>query len=223
MATFDEDKLFIRGWLAGAGMHRALRAVELGVEWHDGTRKDGVTPEFSHQLWQIQYVRTLADIRDLETVIITIALHDLPEDRRYDIKWLRGEFGDMAGNSVEAMSKKYFGKNVEKSPEHYYYQLALDEHASVAKGADRVHNQASMPGVFTLAKMQEFMIETEQYVLPMLKQARKNFPHQGTVYSGMRTRLNEQIHLIRTCANLTANPGIVDIDPPSLWAGGPQI
>jgi (p)ppGpp synthase/HD superfamily hydrolase len=214
MATFDEDKLFVRGWLAGAGMHRALRAVELGVEWHDGTRKDGVTPEFAHQLWQIQYVRTLTGIRDLETVITTIALHDLPEDRRYDLRWVRAEFGDVVGNSVEAMSKKFFGKNADKSPEHYHYQLALDECASIAKGADRVHNQSSMPGVFTLAKMHEFMTETEQFVLPMLKQARKNFPHQGTAYSSIRVRLKEQIHLITTCSNLHINPGVIDIDNP---------
>jgi hypothetical protein len=213
MNRFDQDKLFIRGWLAGAGMHRALRAVNLGLEWHDLTRKDGVTPEFSHQLWQIQFVRTLAGVRDLENVICTIALHDLPEDRRYDTRWVRVEFEDLVGASVEAMSKKIFGKNADKSNESYYYQLALDENASVAKGCDRVHNHSTMPGVFTVAKMNEFMLESEQYVLPMLKEARKNFPHQEAAYSGLRGRLKEQIHLIRTCVDIRHHPGIVDVDP----------
>lgn len=212
MSTFEEDKLFIRGWLSGAGMFTALKAVNLGLEWHDGTRKDGITPEFSHQLSQIQHVRTLAGIAHPEIVICTIALHDLPEDRRYDIRWVRSEFGDLIGNSVEVMSKKFYGKQAEKSSENYYYQLGLDPHASVAKGCDRVHNQSSMPGTFTVAKMEEFMQETETYTLPMLKEARKNFPFQESAYSGLRTRLKEQINLIRTCVNISANPGIVDVD-----------
>lgn len=218
MTRFDQDKLFIRGWLAGAGMHRALRAVNLGLDWHDGTRKDGVTPEFSHQLWQIQFVRTLAGVRDLESVIVTIALHDLPEDKRYDPRWVGAEFGEIVGRSVEAMSKKIFGRNADKSSESYYYNLALDEHASITKGCDRVHNHSSMPGVFTPAKMHEFMMESEQYVLPMLKEGRKNYPHQEAAYSGLRNRLKDQMHLIRTCLDIQKNPGIVDIDPPGALA-----
>jgi hypothetical protein len=70
-----------------------------------------------------------------------------------------------------------------------------------------------MPGVFTVAKMNEFMTETEQYVLPMLKEARKNFPHQEPAYSGLRVRIREQIHLIKTCVDIKKNPGIVDVDP----------
>lgn len=213
MQRFDQDKLFIRGWLAGAGMHSALRAVNLGLEWHDGTRKDGITPEYSHQLWQIQYARTLAGIRDMEGLIITIALHDLPEDRRYNPIWISTEFGEKNGRSVEAMSKKIYGKEAKKSNQSYYYNLGLDENGSAAKGIDRVHNHASMPGVFTVAKMNEFMGESEAFTLPMLKEARKNFPHQEPAYSNLRGRLKEQIHLIRTCVNIGANPGIVDVDP----------
>jgi (p)ppGpp synthase/HD superfamily hydrolase len=212
MSSFEEDKLYIRGWLSGAGMYTGLKAVNLGLEWHDGTRKDGVTPEFSHQLSQIQHVRTLAGVAFMEHTICTIALHDLPEDRRYDIKWVIDEFGPIVGRSVERMSKKYFGKQAEKSSENYYYELALDPNASIAKGCDRVHNQSSMPGVFTRAKMEEFMQETEAYTLPMLKEARKNHPFQESAYSGLRTRLKEQIHLIRTCVDIANNPGMVDVD-----------
>lgn len=214
MPTFDEQKLFIRAWLSGAGMNRAITAINLGLEWHDGTRKDGVTPEFSHQLWQIQAARTLVGIANLEEVICTIALHDLPEDKKYDLSSVFHLFGVRIGDSVDAMSKKFFGKDVDKAPKNYYYIIGLDENASVAKGLDRVHNQASMPGVFTLAKMEEMMAETEEFVLPMLKEARKKFPHQEPAYSALRVRLKEQIHLIRTCCHLALNPGIVGVDPP---------
>lgn len=200
--NFDQLKMLTRSWLQGAGMHEALRAVNLGLDWHTGTRKDGTTPEFTHQLSQIQHVRTLNGVVDLEAVICTIALHDLPEDKPYDLKWVFAEFGQQQGVSVDRMSKKRFGKNADKSPEYYYFELAFDQDASIAKGCDRVHNQASMPFVFSVAKMTEFMGETEQFVLPMLKQARKYFPQQEPAYTSLRHRLKEQIWLIKSCLQI---------------------
>ncbi len=202
--NFDQLKLITRSWLAGAHMYKALRAVNLGLDWHDGTRKDGTTPEFVHQLSQIQHVRSLAGItpEDLEIIICTIALHDLPEDKRYGIQWVYSEFGQPVGVPVEKMSKTYFGEQAEQSPERYYFDIGNDPHASISKGADRVHNHASMPGVFKVEKMLDYMTESDDYVLPMLKQARKNFPHQEIAYTALRHRLREQMYLIRSCLEI---------------------
>jgi (p)ppGpp synthase/HD superfamily hydrolase len=195
--NFNQLKMIVRAWLGGRGMHTALRAVNLGLEWHTGTRKDGTTPEFIHQLSQIQYVRSLADVAGLEDVITVIALHDLPEDYRYNIKWVHSEFGSVVGDSVERMSKKYYGVAADKSPENYYYSIGNDSVSSIAKGCDRVHNQSTLIGVFKIEKIKEFIAETEQYVLPMLKEARKNFPFQEVAYTALRYRLKEQIYFLR--------------------------
>jgi (p)ppGpp synthase/HD superfamily hydrolase len=199
--NLDQLKMITRSWLSGAGMTQALKAVNLGLQWHDGTQKDGTTPEFVHQLSQIQEVRGLAGISlsCLEIVICTIALHDLPEDKRYDIRWVYNDFGGTIGIAVEKMSKKYFGEDTEQSAERYYFDIGEDRFASLAKGCDRVHNHASMPGVFAPVKMMSYMDETEEYVLPMLKRARKNFPEQEVAYTTLRHRLREQMFLIRTC------------------------
>lgn len=201
--NFDQLKLLTRSWLGSAKMWHALKAVELGLEWHPGTRKDGITPEFTHQLSQIQHVRSIAGIEtdDLEIIICVIALHDLPEDKRYGIKWVYSEFGPLIGLGVERMSKKYFGENADQSNDRYYYDLATDRFASIAKGCDRVHNQSTMVGVLDIVK---YMAETEKYVLPMLKKARKNFSSQNIAYTALRHRLKEQIHLIRESYNLGA-------------------
>jgi (p)ppGpp synthase/HD superfamily hydrolase len=207
--NFDQLKLITRSWLSGAGMTQALRAVNLGLDWHDGTRKDGKTPEFTHQLSQIQEARGLAGITqpDLEIIICTIALHDLPEDKRYSIRWVYNDFGKLVGTAVEKMSKKYFGGNAEQSPERYYFDIGEDPFASDAKGCDRVHNHASMPGVFEPQKMLSYMDETDEYVRPMLKRARKNFPHQEIAYTTLRHRLREQMSLIRTCYEIGCAQG----------------
>jgi (p)ppGpp synthase/HD superfamily hydrolase len=202
--NFDNLKLMTRAWLSGAGMSKALRAVNLGLDWHNGTRKDGTTPEFTHQLSQIQHVRTLKGItdEDLEIIICGIALHDLPEDKRFSIRGVFNDFGLTIGMVVQKLSKKYFGENAEQSPERYYFDIGECPAASIIKGTDRVHNHASMPGVFAVDKMFNYMKESEDFVLPMLKRARKNFPHQEPAYSSLRHRLNEQMFLIRTCYDI---------------------
>lgn len=198
---FAKLKLVTKIWLESAKQFNALRAVNLGLDWHTDTRKDGITPEFTHQLSQIQNARGIAGIaeNDLETIICVIALHDLPEDKKYGIRWVYSEFGDAVGLGVERMSKKYFGENADQSDDRYYYDLAHNKHASIAKGCDRVHNQSTMIGILDIWK---YMDETEKYVLPMLKAARKNFGTQGIAYTTLRHRLKEQNFLIREAYKL---------------------
>lgn len=205
--NFDQLKILTRSYLNGAGMVDALRAVNLGLEWHTETRKDGVTPEYVHQLSQIQQVRSLRGVNDLEATICVIALHDLAEDKRYEPRWIYHEFNDRIGLAVERMSKKLYGKRANKSPENYYYEISQDELSSIAKGIDRKHNQATMPGVFDIPKMWEFMQETEDFVLPMLREARKKFPSQELAYTSLRHSLKEQIHLIKSCLTIGYEAG----------------
>jgi (p)ppGpp synthase/HD superfamily hydrolase len=217
---FPQLKLLVRSWLQGAGMHAALKAVNMGLEWHTGFRKDGVTPEYTHQLSQIFQIRSLKRIIDLEAVIVTIALHDLPEDKRFDIKMIGHEFGPERLQSVECMSKKFYEKDANKSSEQYYYALGLDRDASIAKGQDRVHNQASMTNVLgsfglqrTIAFIDKMITETETYVLPMLKQARKNFPEQEPAYTAFRHRLKEQIHITKSAIEIGRLAGSHNLMP----------
>jgi len=54
-----------------------------------------------------------------------------------------------------------------------------------------------MVGVFTLEKQSSYIDEVEKYFLPMLKQARKNFPEQVDAYLNVETMLNQQVSDIR--------------------------
>jgi len=64
------------------------------------------------------------------------------------------------------------------------------------KGADRIHNVQTMLGVFDLAKQQEYIHETEEYILPTLKEARRRFPHQEPAYENIKHMLQSQIELL---------------------------
>lgn len=54
-----------------------------------------------------------------------------------------------------------------------------------------------MVGTFTKEKQLSYTEETEKFVLPMLKTARRNFPEQESVYENEKLLLKSQIVLIR--------------------------
>ena len=48
--TYDKLLVSLRYWLLGREFYTALKAPRYAADYHTGLRKDGVTPEFEHQL-----------------------------------------------------------------------------------------------------------------------------------------------------------------------------
>lgn len=72
----------LRYWLSGRGYHQALRAMEMNRQLFSGTRKDGLTPEFDHHVYQALFARTLEPhFLFKEEVFTTIFFHDTLEDK----------------------------------------------------------------------------------------------------------------------------------------------
>lgn len=81
-ASYEKLTISLRYWLLGKGYIKALKAMEYAAQHHTGTRKDG-TPEFSHQIWQAHYIRSItALLVDPEACLIVCFLHDVVEDYR---------------------------------------------------------------------------------------------------------------------------------------------
>lgn len=197
MPSFDKRQTSLRYWLQGAGYFKALEAMEFARHYHIGVRKDGITPEFDHQVSIGQYVRTLHQgILYFEPTIATIFLHDVREDYGVSSEEIETRFGSMVANSVEAMTKEFRG--VKKPIQSVFDDIANDPCASIAKGADRIHNFSSMVGVFSLPKQKEYIAEGKDYFLPMLKAARRKFPQQEPIYENIKTMLNSQMTLIES-------------------------
>lgn len=190
--THIKERSTLLGWLQGQGWFNAVRALHFAEEYHCGLRKDGITPEFSHQVRISLYLTTLVPhFRQGEEVITTALLHDVCEDYDVTFEEIEAHFGPVARRSVTAMTKEYQG---ERLPADYIAHLqAEDEIASISKGADRIHNQSTAIGVFSAPKIEEYVEETRSHILPMLKAARKNFPHQNGAYQNIKTVLASQV------------------------------
>ena len=175
------EQASLRYWLDGRGYFKALRAWEFGSQFHQGTRKDGVTPEFHHQIGMTNLLRGLEPhLLHKEDTIVTIMLHDGVEDGGLELSVIEDKFGRRPRNAVHALSKVIRG--VKRSPEEVMMTISEDPIASIAKGVDRCNNQGSMLNVFSLEKQEEYLDETNAFILPMMKIARKKFPEQGPAY-----------------------------------------
>ena len=198
---FQKKLLTLRNQLIGARYHHALAALEFAIRFHTGTRKDGVTPEFQHQVEIALFALTLPDLMHRQEVIATIILHDVRED--YDITdreirdlfFQDADFASRVAQAVENMTKVFRG--VKKDEQALFDAMAQDPIASIAKGCDRMHNLQTMVGVFKIEKQKAYIQEVHDLFLPMLKKARRLFPHQVNAYENIKHVLTSQIELIQ--------------------------
>ena len=174
----------------------ALNMLEFAKEVHVGVRKDGETPEFQHQLEIAHFIRTLSDNLRNPALVIGLCLgHDILEDYSNKAPFVTFEqVVDISGremaDEIMIISKEY--KGIKLSTEEYYRNLARTPHGSIAKGGDRIHNQGSMANVFTTNKQLGYVDETENFVLPMLKIARRSFFDQEAAYENIKFVLKSQ-------------------------------
>jgi (p)ppGpp synthase/HD superfamily hydrolase len=194
-AYFVKRRVALIHYLAGRGYTVAQKAVAFAERHHTGLRKDGVTPEFQHLLEVALHVCTLRDLAHEEATIAAALLHDVREDYGVSHGTLVSLFGEQIAHSVACLSKVLDG--VKKPYELYFAEMAEDPVASLVKGCDRAHNFQSMPKVFSAAKQASYLDEGEQWFLPMLKTASRNFPEQFMAYQNVRHHLKAQMSLLR--------------------------
>lgn len=195
MTLHEHKKLrsAVRYYLAGKQWHIASKAMNFAEHYHTGTRKDGKTPEFDHQVRIAHFVRTLPDLMYPQETLATVFLHDVEED--YDVPPGEVEklFGVRIAFSNALLTKQFKDKVFLPS---YFDGIKNDSIASIVKGADRVHNLQSMIGPFDLEKQKAYIDEVKVYFLPMLKHARRLFPEQEAAYMNIKYMLVSQIELI---------------------------
>lgn len=189
MQPYEKKKLALRYYLTGKGYYTAAAALEFAADIHSGTRKDGCTPEFSHQISIAQYVRTLSVLYPELTIAVSL-LHDVREDYNTSDAELVQRFGQEITTACIILDKKG------KSSEDYYTECTQHPVASIVKPSDRIHNLQTMQGVFSLEKQRRYVDETTAFFFPLLKRARRKFPQQESAYENIKLVLGSQIQLI---------------------------
>lgn len=200
MDKFKKKILTLRQLLIGREFYNALTAMEFAARWHKGVRKDKVTPEFDHQVSIALFALTLPKVSFQEELIAVIMLHDVMEDYNISESEIRDLFDDpkFANTVVRSVINmtKVHRDGTKKDEALLFDAMAQDKVASIAKLCDRIHNFKTMVDVFTIEKQREYIEEGKTYFMPMLKKAKRNFPHQTMVYENLKHLLEMQMDLI---------------------------
>lgn len=196
--TYSKLEHALKYYLVGAKFHLALKAFNFAKQHHGGLRKDGVTPEFQHQLEIALYVTTLKGIPNEEELIFYALMHDVLEDNSsITIDDLLNElFPKHWVENLLLISKKYRGQKTVSDLDAYFYNMIECPSIILVKGIDRINNLQTMGGVFTIEKQLAYVTEVRTYFLPTLKIGAAKAPELFPAFMNVRTVLKCQVGLI---------------------------
>lgn len=162
---------------------------------HTNTRKDG-SNEFSHQLEMIAYAITFhAQLDDPLSVYCAILVHDVLEDYPEE----RGAMLSKFPSVVDLSTRLSKFKDTSSDRDTYYCffaSLAGCPVCSIVKIIDRIHNLSTAPGVFSVAKLHEYIRETENYYFGLIRECKLRYENRS-VYENLKFVLTTQVNTIQ--------------------------
>lgn len=171
-AHFDTDRMYtyMKGYCMGKNWPDAVSALSFAREQHrDQTRKDGQS-YLCHPL--AMACHAIAIGLDREDVVAACLLHDVVEDCGVKVDALP------VNDDIKAIVTRL--THIPAVPLRNYYENMTDsEPAMLVKLLDRCDNVSTMAGVFTLSKMMDYVRETKDYVLPLIRKVKDCFPNDS--------------------------------------------
>lgn len=159
---------------------------------HVNTRKDG-SREFSHQLEMIAFALTFhAQLDDPLSVYSAILVHDVLEDYPEQLGTMLLLFPEVVSLSTR-LSK---WKDEDGTYNGYFEELSKCSVCSIVKLIDRVHNLSTAPGVFSVAKLHEYIRETEKYYFELIRVCKLRYENRS-VYENLKFVLTTQVNTIQ--------------------------
>ena len=173
---FDPDHMYtyVKARAQAAGLTQTLAALPMMREKHDDAKRDGSekVPYRVHPLTLACHALAMNIVDD--DVLAAALLHDVVEDT--DTKPEELPVGDRVREAVKLVSyNTYLKKGEDRDPDKkdaikplYYGNIAKNPLAALVKCLDRCNNLSSMASGFKKEKMEKYVNQTDQYVVPLL-------------------------------------------------------
>lgn len=175
MKQFDENDMFtyLTDYSNKRTMPETRKALLFAREMHKNQlRKEGI-PYIIHPLTMACNLLALGICND--NVIATVLLHDVCEDCGVSVEEL--PVNAVVKRAVEAVTFDILeGETRQVAKKRYYDNILNNEEATITKLADRSHNVSSMAQAFSKERLREYIVETREYVLPLLYKAKERYP-----------------------------------------------
>ena len=169
----------VRTYARDCHLEQTLLSLRIMETAHSGryrkSKKGEKIPYIVHPLTLACHAMAM-NIAD-DTLLSACLLHDVLEDcpvTREDLaaRGIRPEILD----AVELVSfAEQPGKTHEEAKAAYYARIAQNKTASMVKVLDRCNNISTMATAFSRAKMADYILETERFVLPILDRIKHQY------------------------------------------------
>ncbi len=172
-----ELKEYLSDYFSKADMVQSQAALEYAIVKHrDQVRKEGI-PYIIHPMVMAKHALMLGLTED--DLVAVVLLHDVCEDCGVEPEGL--PVNENVRQGVYYMTcKKQEGETKAQAKERYYTQMAASREACIVKVLDRCHNVSSMAQAFSPRGMQAYIMETRQYILPILEQNIEKYPETAS-------------------------------------------
>ena len=171
--------------------YNSLVALPYGNLMHKDQKRKGGDPYYIHPLTMAHGAFNL-DLQSDE-MIAAILLHDVLEDCNQKREEL-----PVDENIREIVSLLTFVRNPDQTKEQdlfqYYSKIKYNFFATFAKFLDRRHNLSTMRGAFSFEKMGNYLIETMQFIYPLLEEAESRYPKYQIQSSILRNDIYHLVH-----------------------------
>ena len=188
--VFSEKNMYskMRTFAQAEGLKQVFKALPYMREAHFGQTRYPVrgssvrVPYIIHPLLMACQAHALG-IRD-DTVLTVILLHDVCEDCGILPEDL--PFSEEVRTAVALLTKdkKRFSElGKEKALEEYYEKIRTNKTAMIVKCIDRCNNISDMALCFSPEKMRSYILETEEYIIPILDYIKEHYmEYNSAVY-----------------------------------------
>ncbi|MDO4489607.1 MAG: hypothetical protein Q4B85_00825 [Lachnospiraceae bacterium] len=225
---FDENRLYslLEEYLESNGLSQSLALLPYMKEKHQGQVRQGKdkVPYYSHPLQVACHAIALGFIED--DLISAALLHDICEDCAIPP-------GELPASKETQLAVSVLTKQKLKKPEkhagtekwmlyheqerlrnHSYYEgIRSNRIAAIVKLLDRCNNLSCMCTAWKPEKLAEYIIETEEFILPLLQSLQRDYPeytsqcfliqyHMQSVMESVRHLILPQDRILSPCSGI---------------------
>ena len=177
--------VFLKGACKGLSFNDTLHVINAAEILHAGqVRKGSGEPYVNHPTMVTCQLFALG-VR--EEPILSVGMgHDILEDCETDADELRGRFG-VEPATVERL--RLMVHHPGQGWDEYMTPMYEDVALALPKISDRCNNVSTMGGAFTTAKIRSYIEETETYIIPLCKHAKRYWPQYSDAVFAMKYQI----------------------------------
>ena len=191
---------YLRGRLDGPGFEQPRAALVFARRAHAGQTRKGGAPYIVHPLSMACDAIACKGVTD--EIIATILLHDVCEDCNIPLSAL--PVNDVVRRGVKLMTLRPFqGEEKIETKRRYFNELLDSKEAIICKAFDRNANLNDAEGALSEEAIVKNIRETHELLMPVLKQAKYEYPELSDMLHTIRTVLKRTIVMMARYHNVS--------------------